>query len=78
MENINITFEEAMVQLEQIVKALEDGSAPLDKALELYEQAVGLVKFCNTKLEEAEQKVKILSSSEKGLIEKDFVNKDVY
>ena len=78
MENTNITFEEAMAQLEQIVKALEDGSAPLDKSLDLYEQAVRLVKFCNTKLEEAEQKVKVLSSSENGLIEKDFINKDVY
>lgn len=78
MENKNITFEEAMIQLEQIVRALEDGSAPLDKSLELYEQGVHLVKLCNAKLEEAEQKVKILSASENGFEEKDFTSKDVY
>ena len=77
MENKDKTFEEALGQLEQIVRALEDGSAPLDKSLDLYEKGVHLVKFCNTKIEEAEQKVKILSASENGLIEKDFNDKNV-
>ena len=72
MENKDKTFEEALGQLEQIVRALEDGSAPLDKSLKKKKKGVHLVKFCNTKLEEAEQKVKILSASENGLIEKDF------
>lgn len=74
MKESNITFEEAMLQLEHIVKSLEDGSAPLDKSLDLYEQGVRLVRFCNKKLEEAEQKVKILSSTENGIIEKDFTS----
>lgn len=78
MENKEITFEEALSQLEQIVNSLENGSAPLDKSLDLFENGVRLVKICNNKLDEAEHKVKILTNTENGLIEKDFTNKDVY
>ncbi len=78
MENNEITFEEALSELEQIVNALENGSAPLDKSLDLFENGVRLVKICNLKLDEAEQKVKILTATENGLIEKDFTSKDVY
>jgi len=78
MENKDITFEEALGQLEQIVRALEDGSAPLDKSLEIYENGVRLVKLCNSKLDDAEQKVKILSATDNSVEEKDFDSKDVY
>ena len=61
-----LTFEEALGQLEKIVNSLESGSAPLDDSLALYEEAVKLVKFCNEKLDKAEQKVKILTESEVG------------
>jgi exodeoxyribonuclease VII small subunit len=59
-----LTFEEALGQLEKIVNALESGNAPLDDSLALYEEAVKLVKLCNEKLDLAEQKVKILTESE--------------
>ena len=59
-----LTFEEALGQLEKIVNALETGNAPLDDSLALYEEAVKLVKLCNEKLDLAEQKVKILTESE--------------
>ena len=55
MENkenkVEMKFEEAMARLEEIVRALESGSAPLDKSLELFEEGVSLVKMCNSKLE---------------------------
>lgn len=59
--NENITFEEAVKQLQKTVADLEGGNAPLDKSLELFEKGVGLVKLCNEKLDSAEQKVKFLT-----------------
>lgn len=62
-KNLNISFEDAMVRLEEIVKYLESGNAPLDKSLEVFEEGVALVKLCNSKLDTAEQKVRFLTSS---------------
>lgn len=58
----NISFEEAMARLEEIVKYLEGGNAPLDRSLELFEEGVTLVKLCNKKLDSAEQKVRFLTA----------------
>ena len=63
-----ITFEAAMTRLEEIVRALEGGHAPLDTSLALFEEGVSLVKFCNQKLDAAEQKVKILQRGEDGTL----------
>ncbi len=64
----NIKFEEALLSLEDIVKKLESGNMPLDKSLEAFEEAVSLIRFCNEKLESAEQKVKILLEGSDGSI----------
>ena len=77
MENKEISFEEALARLEVIVGSLESGKAPLDESLSLFEEGVRLVKLCNSKLDGAEQKVKILVSTENGLEEKDFGSNDV-
>jgi len=58
----DITFEAAMARLEEIVKYLESGQAPLDKSLEVFEEGVALVKLCNSKLDSAEQKVRFLTA----------------
>ena len=63
MNSEELTFESAMAQLKKIVSDLDNGDAPLDKSLELFEKAVGLVKFCNEKLDTAEQKVKMLTGN---------------
>ena len=63
-----ITFEAAMTRLEEIVRALEGGNAPLDTSLALFEEGVSLVKFCNQKLDAAERKVKILQRGEDGTL----------
>ena len=60
MENKELTFEAALSRLEEIVRALDSGSAPLDESLALFEEGVGLVKLCSGKLDSAEQRVKIL------------------
>ena len=68
--NKNMKFEEAVNKLEEIVRALEDGNTPLDRALELYENGIALVRFCNEKLDSAEQKINMLVSGADGMIEK--------
>ena len=64
----NMSFEEAMLMLEDTVKKLESGGLTLDESLSSFEEAVQLVKFCNKKLESAEQKVKILVEASDGTI----------
>jgi len=54
------TFEESIKRLEEVVKLLERGDAPLDKALELFEEGTSLIKVCSKMLDEAEQKVTLL------------------
>ena len=63
MDNEELTFEAAVKALQKIVADLESGDAPLDKSLELFEKGVELVKFCNDKLDSAEQKVKMLTGN---------------
>jgi len=61
-----MTFESALSRLEEIVRAMESGSAALDSSLALFEEGIGLVKFCTKALDTAEQKVKILQKDENG------------
>lgn len=67
MEN-KIKFEEAMILLEQSVSKLESGSLGLDDAIAEYERAVGLVKICNERLLDAEQRVRLLTESSDGSV----------
>ena len=67
MEN-KITFENAMTELESIVKKLELGSLTLDESLSAFEEAVGLIKVCNEKLENAKRQVRILTESDDGVV----------
>jgi len=69
-----MTFEKALGRLEEIVKTMESGSAPLDASLSLFEEGVRLVKFCTGELDNAEQKVKILQKGDDGEVSaSDFV-----
>ena len=67
-----MNFENAIARLEQIVRALETGSAPLDDALSLFEEGVRLVKLCNDKLTDAESRIKLLLQTPDGMTETDF------
>ncbi|KFZ30453.1 exodeoxyribonuclease VII small subunit [Pseudidiomarina salinarum] len=53
----DLTFEQAMQQLEEIVVQLEQGELPLEQALEKFEKAVSLSRISQNKLQQAEQKV---------------------
>ncbi|MBE6560914.1 MAG: exodeoxyribonuclease VII small subunit [Ruminococcaceae bacterium] len=62
----NMTFETAIARLEEIVRLLESGNAPLDVSLSLYEEGVALVRLCSSRLDNAQQRVKILTLGEDG------------
>jgi len=54
------TFEQAVKRLEEIVAELEEGNLPLEESLKIYEEGVESTKFCSTKLNETEEKIKTL------------------
>ena len=68
-----ISFEAAMVRLEEIVGKLEGGKVSLDASLELYEEGIALVRFCSDTLDKAEKKIKIVKTGSDGTkTEEDF------
>lgn len=68
-----VPFEAAMTQLEKIVEAMEDGDLPLENLLEKYEEGTVLVRTCQTKLEEAEKKIRKLEKTASGEVSLDSV-----
>lgn len=52
-----LSFEQAMLKLEEIVKRLESGGIGLDEAVELYNEAASLRKYCEERLRTAELKI---------------------
>lgn len=57
-----LNFEEALLELEKIVKDLESGNIPLDDAISKFNEAMVLAKSCNEKLDKANESVnKILN-----------------
>ena len=51
------SFEQAIGRLDEIVRSLEKGDAPLSRSLELFEEGTALINACSSMLDEAEQKV---------------------
>lgn len=62
----NLSFEEALVELENIVRELESGKIKLDDAVEAYEKAVSLKKLCTDKLKAAELKIEKIEINKDG------------
>ena len=56
-----LSFEAGLAELEAVVKQLESGDLPLEKALELFEKGVQLSETCRKQLEEAETRVEVLT-----------------
>ncbi|OAT86520.1 exodeoxyribonuclease VII small subunit [Desulfotomaculum copahuensis] len=65
-KNQNQTFEEALARLEAVVRELEDGQLPLEKSLALFGEGITLSRFCQQQLEQAEQRISILTADENG------------
>lgn len=52
-----LTFEQAMERLEEIVSVLESGKETLDESMKLFEEGTALTAFCSESLKNAEQKI---------------------
>ncbi|WP_167272705.1 exodeoxyribonuclease VII small subunit [Paenibacillus lupini] len=70
--NNEISFEEAMEQLEKIVERLESGDVPLETAIELFQDGMKLSHLCGGKLEQVERKIELLIETEQGFQKKAF------
>ena len=62
----DMSFEEAMRELEAVVGQLESGDVELEASIKLYERGAALKKRCEEKLKEAEEKVAAITLDEQG------------
>jgi exodeoxyribonuclease VII small subunit len=56
-------FEQALNELDTIVRSLEQGDQPLEQSLALFERGVTLSRFCHEKLTDAEKRIQVLTQS---------------
>ncbi|MBV2360204.1 exodeoxyribonuclease VII small subunit [Thalassococcus sp. CAU 1522] len=61
-----MSFEQAMAELEQVVGKLERGEVPLEESITLYERGQALRKHCDAKLKAAEEKVAAITLDAEG------------
>jgi len=61
-----MSFEDAMAALENVVRQLENGDVPLEKSIELYEHGAKLKDHCAQKLKDAEEKVAQITKTADG------------
>ena len=60
-----LSFEQSLTRLEEVVETLERGECDLDQSLKLFEEGTWLLSRCERMLDEAEQKVNMLLESGK-------------
>lgn len=65
----DLSFEESLEKLEEIVNKLENGDIPLDEAIDEFNNAMELVKVCNEKLTSAEESIAKIVEENGDLIE---------
>lgn len=61
-------FEQAMADLEKIIRMLEEGNISLDEALQKFEEGISLARQCSEKLTQAEKKIDLLITNADGSI----------
>jgi exodeoxyribonuclease VII small subunit len=59
-----VRFEDALAELDQVVRDLEDGQIGLEESLVRYERGIGLIKACYAQLREAEQRILLLTGTD--------------
>ena len=59
-----MTYETAVKRLEEIVSTLERNEVSLDESMKLFEEGTALTALCSKKLEEAQQKITVLTKEE--------------
>jgi exodeoxyribonuclease VII small subunit len=63
-----LSFEEALSELEKIVRALEGGSSDLKTSIDSYERGMALKKYCDAKLKEAQTRIEKITVGEGGKV----------
>ena len=66
-----LSFEQALSSLEQIIREMESGEAPLESLVTHYQEGVKMLKLCRERIDSAEMKIKQVNESDGALIEKD-------
>ncbi|NJD76040.1 MAG: exodeoxyribonuclease VII small subunit [Candidatus Methanoperedens sp.] len=61
------SFEETLLELENIVEKLENGQLPLDESLVLFERGIKLARECEIQLKNAQQRVEMLKQEDNEL-----------
>lgn len=75
MSNTNMTFEQRMARLEQIVRVMERGDAPLEESLKLFQEGTELIRSCQALLDEAQLQVtKVTADAQEGFREEAFLD----
>ena len=72
-----VNFEKSLKQLEALVEKLEKGELSLEESLKQFEQGVKLTRECRQALQNAEQKISILSQEDDGWVKKDLKDGDL-
>lgn len=67
----DLTFEQAISRLEEILRSMEAEQLPLEELIHSYERAVHLLDYCKERLAKAEQRVRLLMEREGGLVAED-------
>ena len=70
----DLTFDEALRQLEELAAKLEEGDIPLEDALKVYERAVGLFSLCRGRLDTMEQRIELLTEDLDGSLKTEPAN----
>ena len=64
----NMSFEEALNELEQIIKKIDTGQENLDSAISSFERGVSLKNFCENKLKDARMKIEKITKFDEGKV----------
>ena len=74
IEKKELSLEQAMARIEQILQTLDSGQGSLDESLALFEEGTALVHFCNEKLQQAKLRVKeVMAKNESNESEEDLL-----
>jgi len=65
-EIANLSFEEALKELESVVRRLESGEAPLDESIELYAKGDALRAHCQARLDSAQARIEAIVADRDG------------
>ena len=73
IEKKELSLEQAMARIEQILQTLDSGQGSLDESLALFEEGTALVHFCNEKLQQAKLRViEVMAKNESDESEEDL------